>query len=65
MTYLWSGGLTARRCYTLRCNGFGGMAGLEAPLAHPRGPTEAFMGSAHSVFNLAALDERTPCHPGA
>jgi len=39
--------------------------GLEAPLAHPRGPTEAFMGSAHSVFNLAALDERTPCHPGA
>jgi hypothetical protein len=28
-------------------------------------PTAAFMGSARSVFSLAALNKRTPCPPGA
>ncbi|MGO9928522.1 MAG: hypothetical protein ACLPLP_20980 [Mycobacterium sp.] len=44
---------------------FGGMADWKPHWHILAVPTEAFMGGAGSVFNLAALDERTPCHPGA
>jgi hypothetical protein len=59
MTYLRSGGITARRRYTLRCNASAGWPDWKPRWHLLAVPTGAPMGTARSVFNLAALGEKS------
>jgi hypothetical protein len=61
MTYLWCGGITAPALLHAALQRFGGMPDWKPRWHLLAVPTEAFMGSAGSVFNLAALGDRSEC----
>ena len=58
----WCGGTTDRRLLHAALERFGGRAEWKPRWYLLAVPTEAFMGSARSVFSLAALDGRRDCH---